>query len=324
MFVKLDEAKKLIKEGKILHIAADESLLNQLPKGNWIAGTTPYFITEQGGITCKDKLYINEITHAVDYKTKVYAKDSIFDITKDAYPNGITFLIMPYASEVAAFYAKEAPNCAEILINPIVGWISGFDLSTNSSAKVYDGVTGVSYNDKAIALHICLPDDKAASLGIVNIFDIDDNSVRIEFMEDALSVTKCLINGKEVIFSDYIVENKIDTQLPLVADCNSVLVNVSIKSVSEQNKTVEFYAPVFAGMVYRFARAVDDYAESFKQHLHEFKGTKPIFSCNCVLNYLYGKLDGKATPPFAGPVTFGEIAYHLLNQTLVYAEIINK
>jgi len=48
MFVNLDQAIQLIQEGKIMHIAADESLLSQLPKGKWIAGTTPYFITEQG------------------------------------------------------------------------------------------------------------------------------------------------------------------------------------------------------------------------------------------------------------------------------------
>ena len=182
-------------------------------------------------------------------------------------------------------------------MNPTVGWISGFDLSTNSSAKVYDGVTGESYGDKAVALHICLPDHKIASLGIVNIFDVDDNDIKIEFEEDALSVTKCLVNGKEVLFSDYISENKIDTQLPLVADYNSVLINVSIKSISEESKTVDFYAPVFSGKEYRFARPVSNYAASFAEHLQEHKGTKPIFSCNCILNYLYGELEGKATPP---------------------------
>ncbi|MDR7856523.1 DUF6976 family protein [Tissierella sp.] len=324
MFVNLDQATKLVQEGRILHIAADESLLKQLPKGKWIAGTTPYFITEQGGITCKDKLFINEIVDAVDCKTIVYDRNNILDITKDSYLNGMSFLIMPFASDVAVFYAKEAPNSIDILMNPTIGWISGFDLSTNSSAKVYDGVTGVSYDDKAVALHISLPDDKVASLGIVNIFNIDENDTKIEFKEDALSVKKCLVNGKEVLFSDYLSENNINTQLPLVADYNSVLVNVSIKSVSEENKTVDFYAPVFAGKEYRFAHPVNNYGTSFTEHLQGFENIKPIFSCNCILNYLYGELDGKSTAPFAGPVTFGEVAYQLLNQTLVYAEIISK
>lgn len=324
MFVGLDVAIKLINEGRILHISADESLLEQLPKGKWVAGTTPYFITEQGGITCKDRLFVNEFACAVDFKTVVYDSSNILDIAKDAYPNGLSLLVMPFASDVAVFYAKEAPNSADLFLNPIVGWISGYDLSTNSKAKVYDGITGLSYDDKAVALHICLPDDKVASLGIVNIFSVDENDAKIVFPEDALSAGKCLVNGKEMILSDYIADNKIDTQLPLVADYNSVSVNVSVKSVSEEKKTVDFYAPVFAGKEYRFARPVSDYAASFSEHLKEFRDITPIFSCNCILNYLYGRLDGKATPPFTGPVTFGEIAYQLLNQTLVYAEITSK
>lgn len=324
MFITLEETKKLINNGSILHIAADECLLQQLPKGNWIAGTTPYFITEDGGITCKDKLFVNEISSAADFKTTVYDKNNVFDITKNAYPNGMSFLVMPFASEVAVFYAREAPNTEDLLMTPIVGWISGFDLSTDGCARVYDGVTGSSYTDKAVALHICLPDDKLSSLGIVNIFSVNENDTKIEFTEDALSVKQCLVNGKEVVFADYIAKNNIDIKLPLVADYNSVLINVSIKSVSEENKTVDFYAPVFAGKEYRFASHINDYAESFASHLKDFENIKPVFSCNCILNYLYGELDGKATPPFAGPVTFGEVAYQLLNQTLVYAEIVDK
>ncbi|NLX91638.1 MAG: hypothetical protein GXZ07_08655 [Firmicutes bacterium] len=324
MFVTFEEAKKLVEKGNILHIAADENLLEQLPKGKWIGGTTPYFITEEGGITCKDKLFVNEISSAIDCKTVSYDKDNIFNITKDAYDNGLTLLVMPFASDVAVFYAKEAPYSDDLLLTPIVGWISGFDLSTDGCAKVYDGITGLSYTDKAVALHICLPDEMLASLGIVNIFGINPDDAKIEFAEDALSVTNCMVNGKEVVFADYIAENKIDTRLPLVADYNSVLINVSIKGVSPESKTVDFYAPVFAGKEYRFARPVTDYAASFAARLKDFEKTKPVFSCNCVLNYLYGELDGKATPPFAGPVTFGEIAYQLLNQTLVFAEIVKK
>lgn len=324
MLVNLEQAVELIQKGKVLHIAADESLLDQLPKGKWIAGTTPYFITEKGGVTCKDKLFVNEIDCAVDYKIVVYDKNNIFNLTNDAYPNGLTFLILPYASDVATSYAKEAPYMDDLLMNPTVGWISGYDISSYSSAKVYDGNSGKSYGDKAVALHICLPDDKIASLGIVNIFDIDDYNEKIVFNEDTLSVTTCLINGEEKYLSDYIIANKIDVQLPLIADYNGSLINVSIKSISIENKTVEFYAPVFSEKEYHFARPVTDYAASFEANLKALKAINPIYSCNCILNYRYGKLEGKSTPLFTGPVTFGEIAYQLLNQTLVYAEVKDK
>lgn len=324
MFVTLEEAKKMIADGKLLHIAADESLLEQLPAGRWIAGTTPYFITEKGGVTCKDRLFVDEIAGAADFKTVIYDKENILNITKDAYSNGLTFLVMPFASEAAVFYAKEAPNCENLFMSPIVGWISGFDLSTDSSAKVYDGVNGKSYGDKAVALHVSLPEDSIAALGIVNIFDVDEKDPVIEFAEDSLSIGKCYVNGKEAVFADYIAENGIDTRLPLVADYNGVLVNASIKAILESDKKVEMYAPVFTGKKYRFATRISDYAASFIEQLKDFESVKPVFSCNCILNYLYGELDGKATLPFAGPVTFGEVAYQLLNQTLVYAEIVKQ
>jgi hypothetical protein len=324
MLITLEETKALINEGNILHIAADESLLKQLPKGKWIAGTTPYFITEKGGMVCKDKLFVDIIDQAIAFKTIVYTKDTIFNLSKDAYANGMVFLIIPFASETAVFFAKEAPNSEDLLMTPTVGWISGFDLSGNATAKVFDGMSGTSYEDKAVALHICLPDHKAASIGIINIFDIDRESDKIEFIEDTLSVSKCYVNKKEVVFLDYLSENGIDTKLPLVSDYNSVLVNVSIKEVSQENKTVDFYAPVFKDKEYHFANPISNYAVSFGERLKAIPEAVPVFSCNCILNYLYGELEGKATPPFAGPITFGEIAYLLLNQTLVYTEIIDK
>lgn len=322
MFISLEETKKLISEGKLLHIAGDEKLMSQLPKGNWIGGTTPYFITEDGGITSNEKLFVDVIDFALDFKVSEYDKNNIEEITKNAYDNGVTLLVIPFASEVAVKYSKEAPNSEELLLTPIVGWISGFNLETNGTAKVYNGISGSAFNDKAVALHINLPENKFASIGIINIFQYDENADKIEFFEDSLSVKKCLVNGEEVIFEKYIADNKIDTKLPLVSDYNSVLINVSIKSVSADNNTVDLYAPVFAGREYRFASPVGDYHERFEKFLKDYDSNNPFFSCNCILNYLYGDLEGKATKPFAGPVTFGEVAYQLLNQTLVYVEIV--
>lgn len=322
MFISLEETKNLILDGKILHIAGEEKLLDQLPKGNWIGGTTPYFITDEGGITSSDKLFVNVMDFAADFKVADYDKDNILSITKDAYNNGVTLLILPYASDVAVNFSKDAPNSEELLLTPIVGWISGFNLETNGTAKVYNGATGLSYDNKAVAMHLCLPDNKYASIGIINIFEYNENSDKIEFLEDSLSVGKCLVNGKEVNLEEYITKNNIDTKLPLISDYNSVLVNISIKSVSKDNHTVDFYAPVFTGRVYRFANPVGDYHESFVKCLKDAGNSNPFFSCNCVLNYLYGDFEGKPTKPYSGPVTFGEVAYQLLNQTLVYAEIL--
>jgi len=45
------------------------------------------------------------------------------------------------------------------------------------------------------------------------------------------------------------------------------------------------------------------------------------FSCNCILNFLYGELAGRSISPLHGPVTFGEIAHQLLNQTMVVLRV---
>jgi hypothetical protein len=82
------------------------------------------------------------------------------------------------------------------------------------------------------------------------------------------------------------------------------------------------YAPVFTGKKYCFAEPIEDYAAVFAEKISAVKDVNPFFSCNCILNYLYGGLEGKSTPPYTGPVTFGEIAYQLLNQTLVYVRIV--
>ncbi len=320
MLVSLEQATKWINEGKILHIAADESLLSQLPTGKWIGGTTPYFIAEEGGILTKDMLFVNEIDFAEDIRIAKYGKYNVFQVVEECYDNGLTLLILPFGSEVITKYAKQAPEVEELLLHPTVGWVAGFDLGTGGEAKVYDGSTGESFTDKAIAMYIKLADNKSAMINIVNIFEDDKTDPVITFPDNELNVSKCKVNGQEINFADYINKKNIDTQMPLVADYNGMFINTSIKAI--ENGKVDLYAPVFKGVEYRFATHVSDYAKEFEKRINEAGARNPVFSCNCILNYLYGNLEGHKTPPYAGPVTFGEVAYQLLNQTLVYCEIV--
>ncbi|GBU25589.1 hypothetical protein R83H12_02239 [Fibrobacteria bacterium R8-3-H12] len=121
------------------------------------------------------------------------------------------------------------------------------------------------------------------------------------------------------MFADYIVQNKIDTKLPLVGDYAGNGINVSFRSV--ENGVVNLYAPVFENVQYRIAKSIADYESEFHSKLASFKGKSSVFSCNCILNFLYGNLEGKSLDAFFGPVTFGEIAYQLVNQTLVYVTL---
>ena len=320
MLITLKETIKLIEEGKALHIAADESLLEKLPKGRWIGGTTPYFIDENGGCYTKEKLFVTEIDFAEEVKIGVYGRFNIFQTIEDSYENGLTMLIMPYGARVTALYAKVSPEVEDLILHPTIGWVAGFDLENKTAPKVYDGTTGMSYTDKAVAMLTKLPEGKTAMINIVNIFEDDKTDPAIYFPENTLSPKRCVINGQDVNLAEYIKKKNIDTQMPLVGDYNGMFINTSVKEVADA--TVNMYSPVFKGIGYRFASPVKNYAEEFNRRIASTDAHKPVFSCNCILNYIYGSLEGKKTPPYAGPVTFGEIAYQLMNQTLAYCEIV--
>ncbi len=318
----VETVSDIIKKGEVLFLAGSESALKKLPKGNWIAGTTPYFITEKnGGEFNEDKIYLEKIPEfAEDFKIETYTEDNFDEISENFFENGYTIFIIPAFSEIHEYFALNNRLIKNLYKNPFIGWISGFNLNdSNASAKVFDGRTGTLYDDRAVGMHIKLPDNKTAGVNIVNIFNQDKNGDEIKFLENGFEATECLVNGNKVNFADYIAIKKIDTKLPLVSDYSGISINVSIKEADEINKKVSFYAPVFQNRVYKFAKPLENYVK-------EFKIKVPViyneigFSCNCILNYLYGELENNKIK-IGGPVTFGEIAYGLLNQTLVYSTI---
>jgi len=107
--------------------------------------------------------------------------------------------------------------------------------------------------------------------------------------------------------------------MPLVGDYSGTGINVSFKAI--EGDTVYLYAPVFKNIQYRIAKPISDYEKAFRQHFESVCDKGVAFSCNCILNFLYGGLEGKSVDAFAGPITFGEIAYQLVNQTLVYVMV---
>ena len=85
MLITLEETAALIKQGKALHIAGDETLLEKLPRGKWIGGTTPYFMGENGGVFTKERLFVTEMDFAEEVRIGVYGKYNIFQIVEECY-----------------------------------------------------------------------------------------------------------------------------------------------------------------------------------------------------------------------------------------------
>ena len=325
MLISFEAASKLIESGRLLHIAGTEALLKKLPKGKWIGGSTEYFMAKEGGKVSSDLLFVTDfsITESVYGKCKIqsYDEKDICKVSSDAYENGFTILIIPFDSAVHKEYAQNAAGYENMFMRHIVGWISGLNLNKQGQTPVaVNGFRGEAFSDKAVALHLETKEDKTVSVNIINIFEQDTDSPVIEFNEEGFHVKKCLVNGKELVFADYIAKNKIDTKMPIVGEYSGSGVNISFKSI--ENGIVNFYAPVFQGIKYRIAKPVSDYVALFNKHISEHTDETSAFSCNCILNFLYGNLENNKIEAFAGPITFGEIAYQLVNQTLVYVSVI--
>lgn len=322
------EVAKRISDGQTLLLAGEEKLLGQLPKGKWIAGTIPYFITpEQGGMVSQDKIFVTDISAmAAEVEIKVYDENQLTQVYMEGGDSGFSFIIVPAMSSVHSAFAINGPNYKDFGARPLIGWVSGVHLDDlgKVTPKVFNGQTGEMTDQAAMVMHVTLPAGKTVDVGIVNLFEQSDGDT-LTFPADGFSCTDVNVNGAKENFVTYIEKNNLDTKLPLVADYYGALINTSFQGMDQATGEVKFYAPVFSGVRYKHAKAVADYASAFTAQLSEIglADDSVVFSCNCILNYLYSGLEGKNTSPFVGPITFGEIAYQLLNQTLVYLQMHN-
>jgi len=312
-------AAEWIRAGGFFSIAGDEALLRRLPRGNWIGGTIPYFKGQDGGETTRERVFVCEVTEFDTPPTIGFLSlTSLPRLCIDAPANGYSMLIIPAFSAVHSFYARNAPGFEDMFVKPVVGWVAGVHLDDLGSAvpAVVNGQTCEFDSERAIVMHVPLPPDRYARLEIINLQQPGDGD-RIAFGETGFSAGECLVNGRPTRLSDYLEARDADLSVPLVADYSGALINVSFKGIDREHGRVDFYAPVFDDVEYRLALPrTADAAVHVPQD-----GEVPTFSCNCVLNYLYDGLEGRRTGAFTGPMTFGEIAYLLLNQTLVYLTI---
>ena len=108
----LAEAAKSIEAGNTLLLAGDESALRQLPKGKWIGGTIPYFISkEQGGLVSREKIFVTDISGVVK-SIEVVQRDanSLAKIYSEGPENGFSFVIIPALSKAHLAFALNAHN----------------------------------------------------------------------------------------------------------------------------------------------------------------------------------------------------------------------
>lgn len=320
----LAEATAKIKTGAPLLLAGDESLLKKLPPGPWIGGTIPYFMTvESGGVFSRDRVFITELPPSTENVRIVVLEDRhLREIYQQMPDNGFGFIIMPGSSKTQLHFALNAPRYPAFGVRPLVGWVSGIDLaeSGKTKPKVVDGQSGRIFEEGAVVMYVSLPITKVANVGIHNIFRAGTGD-DLTFEAEGFSAGEVLVNGRKQNFGRYLKENKINTKLPLVTNLNGVNLNVAFAGVDGKTGVASFYAPVFKGLTYRHAVLEGDYVDRFLSDFPVDLGGSVCFSCNCICNYLHSNLQGRKMGALAGPITFGEVAYQLLNQTMVYLSI---
>jgi hypothetical protein len=319
----VEEVSALIRRGETLLLAGDEDRLRELPRGRWIAGTIPYFMSDDGGLVDHRRLFAETLPHGFEHSgIRRYDEDAIAQVYADLPANGMGIVIAPSGSRVHLSFALNAPRYDRFATAPLFGWISGVHLSELGRArpKVFDGSTGEALEDHAVVMHVAIPHGKAVDLGILNIFEAGEGP-EITFPSTGFTAGEARVDGRRHVFSEYVRETGLDTRLPLVADYFGASINVSLQEVDVSRGEVRFFAPVFAGVRYRHARPVPDYVTAFVSALPTGLGDHIALSCNCVLNYVHSALEGRRTGDIVGPFTFGEIAYQLLNQTMVYLTV---
>jgi hypothetical protein len=316
----LEETAKMILSGKKLLLAGDEKLLSKLPSGDWIAGTCDYFIAKEGGKECKDKIFVTDITDFQDeIIIKTYDDNTLKNIYAEAFDNGVTVLIIPPYSAVHSSFALNAPSYEKFAQTPLVGWVAShifYPDRAPDKGYVFAGSAASKTDTKAVAMHIRLKKGKYADLNLINFYSQDGEGDEIEFLEDGFEVQDVLINGEKKNFADYIIHKQIDIKLPLVRDLDSVRINTSLYCLADGK--VKFFAPVFKGFVYKFAKASENLEKDF---LKIAPDKMPTFAVICILNYFYASLQGKHLDALYAPVANGEICYQLVNQTIVTMDI---
>ena len=319
------EVAAMLAAGDTLILAGEEQLLAALPQGEWIGGTSPFFMTaEAGGAHDRDRIFVQRMPAIASVAwLGMLDRAALPNMATLGPDNGYTILLIPGQSEVHSDFALHGLEWPDMFRRPVVGWVTGVagEAAGTARPKVFDGRTGRSADDAAVVLHVALPDHAFARADIVNLFEPDADGPVLTFAEETgFAVEWAMVDGVRTRLVDHIAAHDVDIRLPLVADYNGAMVNVATAGIDAASGRADFFAPVHAGIDYRFARPVGDYARQFAEQLGRPRG-EIAFSCNCILNYHYAELEGKQLGELAGPVTFGEIAYMLLTQTMVYLMI---
>ncbi len=318
------EVVDFINSGRIMLLSGSEKALSGLPAGKWIGGTTPYFMDGVGKLD-EDKIFVDDFTLiAQDSKLEVFDSSNIQDIAKKGFKNGFIVMTMPIDSDVYFQFSDHSLEYDNIYDNPLVGFVSCCKFEDFGNVQTYSvsGIDGKLVSDKAVALYVALPDYLTARCEIMNFDTIDENTSKVVFPKTSFVQSDCLIDGKPGNISDYfenVVKAKLGKYTQMITSQNGALINRDPRVVNTKTGETSFFSPVYAGDEYYLVKNGSDYFKMFNDNLKS--KTADVVTClSCISYYFGGNFEGRSICK-NGVYAFGEIAYQLLNKTIVTLEI---
>ena len=155
MLCTIDDANALIAQGRPLHIAGDEAALGLLERGSWIGGTTPYFLTSDGGCIDRERVFVTRLPSEVS-KVDIgfVGPDRLNDIPAAAPEHGFSLIVIPAGSDAHTRYAIDAYDLPGIFQSPTLGWVAGVHLDELSqrTPKVFDGRAGTRAENQVVVM----------------------------------------------------------------------------------------------------------------------------------------------------------------------------
>ncbi|MCR5453699.1 MAG: hypothetical protein K6F33_01770 [Bacteroidales bacterium] len=322
------EVVELIKADHVMLLSGSDKALTGLPKGKWIAGTTPYFMDEVGKVD-EENIFVDDFTDiAKDAKVEVFDTASIHEIATKGYNNGFIVMTMPIDTEIYFEFSNKSLEYEGIYNNPLVGFVAccNFnDYGNFGSLKTFVGAGnyGQLFRNKAAALYVELPENMTARAEIINLDTIDHSTPKVVFPKTSFVQSDCTIDGKPGNIAEY-MENYVKPRMggksytQMITSQNGALINRDPKVVDVQKGTTSFFSPAYAGDEYYLVKPGNDYLTMFNNALEAKSNVAACFSC---ISYFFGgNFEGK-TITKNGCYAFGEIAYQLLNKTIVTLEI---
>ncbi|MDR1601856.1 MAG: hypothetical protein LBS42_05455 [Tannerella sp.] len=305
-----DEVARMIREGLYLILAGDAEALQQLPAGNWIAGATPCYLSS--GVPheiAKGQLYVNQLPEYVTgVEIKTYDADNLKHIFTEGPDNGFTMLLLPFASEILREYALHSFDYENFGLVPLVGWVAGKGnlWEVLKTDIVMYGPDATAHLNKAVVMHVGLPAGKYAEVHIHSPFKIRPD-VTVVFEESTVAPQDALINGERQNLREYMLRHDINFIHPLIVNLAGINICVTFIYDTEQLTTM---TALFKGVNYYFSELDTQVWEIPQDRIYAL----------CCLYYVQNP-DPERLCQMTGPVTYGEIGYQMVTQSIVYLTV---